>query len=220
MQTFAHPICYNIVSKDRVLSLQTFSEGEIWQFSPFSKRRGQRIMRLADELRSQESEPIVPDYKQPSKEEIDKIERYQAIVSGTLVEELVQHITNVLRQDLYSSRLMQTPMDKHYVFHCIYRQSDYCKKEKAYRNKYINGEEQTALKSVKQREMLQYYLPHRVFDLNEIECLKRQIAKAMNQEGFQVSFNIKEFKYKICNGFGLAIHKQSYGYTMDFTVRW
>ena len=70
-------------------------------------------MRLADELRSQESEPIVPDHKQPSKEEIDKIERYQSIVSGTLVEELVQHITNVLRQDLYSSRLMQTPMDKH-----------------------------------------------------------------------------------------------------------
>ena len=173
-----------------------------------------------NELRSKESEPIVPDYKPLSKAEIEKIERYEAIVSGTLVDELVHHITKVLRQDLYSSRLTQTPMDKRYIFHCIYRQSDYCKKEKAYRNKYINGEAQTTLKSVKQREMLQYYLPHRVFNLSEIECLKSQIAKVMNQEGFQVSFDIKEFKYKICNGLGLAVQKQSYGYTMDFTVRW
>lgn len=177
-------------------------------------------MRLADELRSQESEPIVPDHKQPNQAEIEKKERYEAIVSGTLVEELVQHITKVLCQDLYTSRLTQTPMERNYTFHCIYKQSDYHQKEKAYRSKYINGDEQTTLKSIKQREMLQYYLPHRVFDLSEIESLKRQIAKAMNQEGFQVSFDIKEFKYKMCNGFGLAIPKKSYGYTMDFTVRW
>ena len=177
-------------------------------------------MRLADELRSQESEPIVPDHKQPSKTEIDKIKRFEAIESGMLVEELIQYITKVLRQDLYTSRLTQTPMNRNYSFHCIYKQSEYHEKEKAYRSKYMNGEPQTTLKSVKQREMLQYYLPHRVFSLSEIECLKRQIAKAMNQEGFQVSFAIKEFKYKICNGLGLAIQKKSYGYTMDFTVRW
>ena len=39
-------------------------------------------------------------------------------------------------------------------------------------------------------------------------------------DGFKVSFDVKEFKYKICSDLGLGLEKKNYGYTMSFTVRW
>ncbi len=177
-------------------------------------------MRLADELRSKEKQPVESDPITLSQEDTEKQTRHNAIMSGSLTADLVRKIENVLRNDLYTSRLTMTPMDKNYTFHCIYKQSDYDRKLNDYRQKYIYSGDESTPKSVKLREQLNYHLLHRVFTLGEIECLKKQITMALSKEGFQVNCHIKEFKYKICNGLGLGIAMKSYGYIMDFTVRW
>ena len=177
-------------------------------------------MTFAEELRSKEKEPLQPKPVKPSKEELEKQARYADINSGVLTKEFVTRIKKELLRDLDTSRLHKISMSRNYTFNCTYRPDQYKAKEKEYRTKYIYNCEEDIQRKTKQKAYLNYFLPHRVFSLEEIELLKKQLSKALVAEGFRVAFEVKEFKFKICNGMGLAIPKISYGYTMNITIHW
>ena len=177
-------------------------------------------MTFVDELKAKEREPYQPPSPEPSEEELHLQKRHEYIASGGFTREIVDKLKRKLLDELEASRIFGSPMERYHTVRCIYEEREYRKKEREYNEKYSCSKEQGVDKKERQRELLKYHLPHRVFDKNEIECLKKQLQIALVADGFKVSFDVKEFKYKICSGLGLGVEKKSYGYTMNFTVRW
>jgi len=177
-------------------------------------------MTFVEELKAKEREPYQPPLPEPSQEEFHLQKRHEYIVSGDFAQEIVDKLKRELLDEVEASRIFGSPMERYHTVRCIYEEREYRKKEREYNEKYSCSEEQGVDKKQRQRELLKVHLPHRVFDKNEIECLKKQLQNALVADGFTVSFDVIEFKYKICSGLGLAVEKKSYGYTMSFTVHW
>lgn len=177
-------------------------------------------MTFVDELNVKEREPIKISPAPPSKEEMAMQKRKRYITTGDLAHEIVLKLKKGILDDLEASKLFNLPMEKTHTVRCIYQEKEYRKKEKEYRAKYYHSDDVTAKKVVRQQAYLDYYLPHCVFDLDEVKHLESQLRKVLIAEGFQISFEIKEFSFKLCNGLGLGIKKKTYGYTVSFTVHW
>ncbi len=177
-------------------------------------------MTFVDELKAKEREPYQPPSPEPSQEDLHLQKRHEYIVSGDFAQEIVDKLKRELLDELEASRIFGSPMERYHTVRCIYEERKYRKKEREYNEKYACSEKPDVDKKQRQQELLKLHLPHRVFDKSEIECLKKQLQNALIVDGFTVSFDVKEFKYKICSGLGLGIEKKSYGYTMSFTVYW
>ena len=226
------PLCYNFYAIEKQKLFVTFTannvnllnyhfpRGEGDCFSPLLIRKEVEHMTFVEELKKKEREPYKPPSPSPSKEEIEHQKRHQYIISGDFAKLIVDKMKQDLLDDLEFSRLFNCPMEKNHTVRCIYQEAEYQEKECEYQKKYYYSEEIAAEKKERQLEFLKYYLPHCVFDKDEIDCLKLQLQKSLVSEGFYVAFDIKEFKYKVCSGFGLGIEKKSYGYTMCFTIHW
>lgn len=177
-------------------------------------------MTFVDELKAKEREPYQPPAPEPTKEELEHQKRHEYIVSGDFAREIIDKLKRDLLDELEDSRTFGTSMARYHTVRCIYEEREYCKKEREYHKKYSCSEKPGVDIKERKRELLKYHLPHRVFDKDETDRLKRQLQKKLVADGFNVSFDIKEFKYKICSGLGLCVEKKSYGYTMSFTVHW
>lgn len=176
-------------------------------------------MTFVDELKAKEREPYNP-VPAPTKEELEHQKRHEYIMSGDFARDIIDKLKRYLLDELEASRIFGSPMERYHTVRCIYEEREYRKKEREYHKKCYCSEGQGVDKKERKRELLKYHLPHRVFDKDEADCLKRQLQKSLVADGFNVSFDIKEFKYKICSGLGLGVEKKSYGYTMSFTVHW
>ncbi len=176
-------------------------------------------MTFVDELKAKEREPYC-SAPEPSKEELEHQKRHEYIMSGDFARDIIDKLKCNLFDELEASRTFGTPMERYHTVRCIYEEREYRKKEREYHKKYSCSEEQGMDKKERQRKLLKVHLPHRVFDKSEIECLKKQLQKSLVADGFKVSFDVKEFKYKICSGLGLGVETKNYGYTMSFNVHW
>lgn len=177
-------------------------------------------MTFVEELKAKEREPYQSPLPEPSQEELHSQKRHEYIVSGGFTREIVDKLKRELLDELEASRIFGSPMERYHTVRCIYEEREYRKKEREYNEKYSHSEGLGTDKKQRQQELLKYHLPHHVFDKSKIECLKKQLQNALAVDGFTVSFDVKEFKYKICSGLGLGVEKKSYGYTMSFTVHW
>ena len=177
-------------------------------------------MTFVDELKAKAREQYQPPSPEPSQEELHLQKRHEYIASGGFTREIVDKLKRELLDELEASRIFGSPMERYHTVRCIYEEREYRKKECEYNEKYSCSEEQGVDKKQRQRDLLKVHLPYRDIDKSEIECLKRQLQNALVADGFRVSFDVKEFKYKICSGLGLGVEKKSYGYTMSFTVHW
>ena len=177
-------------------------------------------MTFVEELKAKAREPYQPPSPEPSEEQLRLQKRHEYIASGGFTRDIVDKLKRELLDELEASRIFGSPMERYHTVRCIYEEREYRKKERKYNEKYSCSEEQGVDKKERKRELLKYRLQHRVFDKGEIECLKKHLLKSLVADGFKVSFDVKEFKYKICSGLGLGVEKKSYGYTMSFTVHW
>ena len=177
-------------------------------------------MTFVDELRKKEFKEYEPPTPMLSKEEFEHKIRNEFILSGNFARHVIDKLKRNLLDELETSYVFGSPMERHHTVHCIYRESEYRKKECEYRTKYYCSEEQTTDTKERKQDCLKLHLLHCIFDKDEIDCLKQQLEKILISEGFNIIFDIKEFKYKMCSGFGLGVEEKSYGYTMSFTVYW
>ena len=177
-------------------------------------------MTFVDKLKAKELEPYQPPTPEPSEEETERQKRHEYIMSGCFSRDIIDKLKRELLDELEASRIFGSLMEQYHTVRCIYEEREYRKKEREYNEKYSCSEEKGVYKKQRQRELLKVHLPYRVFDKGEIECLKNQLQNALIADGFKISFEVKEFKYKICSGLGFGLEKKSYGYTMSFTVRW
>ena len=178
-------------------------------------------MRFVDELLAKEKEPYNnPPPPSPSKEVIEHQKRHEYILSGAFGREIINSLKQELLNEVNAARLFQSSIERNKSKRCIYQEKEFRQKAAQFRSKYYHEEETVAEPKVRKQAYLDYYLPHCVFDKNEVEYLKKQLNKELLAEGFSVVFDIKEFHYKLCNGLGLGIKKLFYGYTVNFTVHW
>ena len=177
---------------------------------------------FTDELRKESKKNETPKCEL-SQEEKENQKRAEAVRSGALSSATYEALKQELMQYVTERKLLNLPQDNHYSYHCIYHPEEYRKKEKVHKSKYNKQYEEYAdfKRSSMQRSYLNYFLPHRVFSKEECNILQWQLTELFKKDGFQYSFKVEEFKYKIYDGwFGLAKETQSYGYTLDFTVGW
>ena len=178
-------------------------------------------MTFVEELLAKEKEPYKSQSpKAPSKEEIEHKTRHEIIMSGLFGQGIIKTLKQDLWNDVETSQLYKSTMDRYRKRMCIFREKEYREKEKAFRSRYYHDEDTIIGRKERKQSYLDYYLPHCVFDKDEVDFLKEQLQKELVLEGFKVTFDIQEFRFKVCNGFGFGIKKILYGYTMKFTVHW
>ena len=165
-------------------------------------------MTFVEDLLAKEKEPYKSSPPKPSKKEIEHQKRHEYIMSGSFGRDIINTLKQELLDDVESAYLLNTPVNRHKSTRCIFQEKEYRKKEKEYRAKYYHSDEVMAKRTVRQQAYLDYYLFHCVFDLDEVKHLEFQLRKALVSEGFQISFEIKEFSFKLCNGLGLGIKKK------------
>ena len=177
-------------------------------------------MTFVEELLAKEKEPYKTPPKPPSKEEIEHQKRHEYIMSGSFGLYIINTLKQELLDDIESARVFNLPMNRDKTKKCIFQEKEYRRKESRFRSKYYHDEETKVEPKERKQAYLDYYLPHCVFDYDEVKHLESQLRKALIAEGFQISFEIKEFSFKLCNGLGLGIKKKTYGYTVSFAVHW
>ncbi len=178
-------------------------------------------MRFVDELITKEKEPYTdPPPPPPSKVDIEHQKRHEFIMSGALGREIISTMKKELLKDVEAARVFPSTVERNKTTRCIYQEKEYRKEETLFRAKFYHDEGTESKPIVRKKAYLDYFLPHCVFDKDEVEYLQAQLKKDLVAEGFAIVFEIKEFHYKLCNGLGLGIEKIFYGYTMNFTVRW
>lgn len=177
-------------------------------------------MTFVEYLLAKEKEPYKSPPPKPSKKEIEHQKRHEYIMSSSFGRDIINTLKQELLDDIESAHLLNTPVNRHKSTRCIFQEKEYRRKESQFRSKYYHDEDIVAEPKERKQAYLDYYLFHCVFDLDEVKHLESQLRKALIAEGFQISFEIKEFSFKLCNGLGLGIKKKTYGYTVSFTVHW
>lgn len=178
-------------------------------------------MTFVEELLKAEKEKVVPEQpKTQTKEEIEHQKRHEYIMSGQFGKEIVDSLKKELMRSVQISQMTRTTMERCRTQRCIYEEKEYRKKEHEFLNHYYHAAEVKEDQKTRRQAYIDYYVPHCVFDNDEIEHLKCQLQKILVNEGFGVTFDIQEFKYKVCNGLAINLKKKTYGKTMSFTVHW
>lgn len=178
-------------------------------------------MSFVEELLKAEKEKVASEKpKTQTKEEIEHQKRHEYIMSGQFGKEIVDSLKKELMSSAKISQMTRTTMERCRTQKCIYEEKEYRKKEHAFRNHYYHAAEAKEDQKTRRQKYIDHYVPHCVFHKDEVEHLKSQLQKILIEEGFRVAFDIQEFKFKVCNGLALNLKKKTYGYTMNFTVRW
>lgn len=177
-------------------------------------------MAFVDKLKEMEKEPYNPPKTPLSQEEIERQNRHQYIMSGEFSKFIIDKLKKNLLEEAENSRAYGFPIEKNHYFRCIYQEKAFRIKERKYQEEYNDFDNTPSNRIERKKKFLEYYLPHCVFDKEEKNCLKEQLQKELVADGFRVVFDIEEFKYKLCSGFGLGVERKSYGYTINFTVYW
>ncbi len=180
-------------------------------------------MTFTDELRNLKNAPMSDLCAENSVEKHFFVSRLEDIENGAFVSGLYELIKQALIEEVRQAKLLGVSPANRYSATVIYDRNEYRKKEAAFNKKYRYRETdaQTEKRSEKQMAYLDYYLPHCVFSKQECIIIETQLSKLFLQDGFEYSFEVKEFKYKIYDGLlGLGKERKSYGYTIEFALSW